>query len=309
MIRVNGIERVRVNPIVEIPATAEPLKPIRCSSWAISSMAPAQNLSTPAAAFRPQLEPPASHYMLRIIKFYTELEKTAQLEAEICDKETKTALNRLLEIDKQKVEMIQQRAKEMVSKQSWSVFETVAQYFTSSSSIVIGMAVSGIAPAAAGFLIAAGGLGLLNRVVSDSCGWEWLVSFFTASCDLQIKIAAQIDSFCLYLSTALAIVGSIGAYQAGVLNLLIQSGRDNAAQKTIQTLSTAGSVMQISTRFGIARMDKTITDIGAELKRQQANSVCVRQEIQTSTANLRKIIDLSEKIADGIKHVIASSPT
>jgi hypothetical protein len=306
MIRVDAIARVRPKPVIEISSIVEAPTAIRCPSPVFSTIAPAQKTSTPAT-FRPQLALPAPHYMYGIIKFYSEMEKSAQLEGQICDRETKASLDRLMEIDKQKVEMFRQRAKELESKQSWSVFETVVQYITSSSSIMIGVAICGMTPVAGGLLIAAGGLGLLNRAISDLGGWELLASQFTASWELQAKISEQIDTYCFYISTALSVAGSIGIYHAGAFKLLSFAGRNKALQKSIQIIGFATGCMQAVARVGLAVLIRRSDIINSDLKRYETYSVSARQSIHTNTASLRRIIELSEKIGESIKHAIASS--
>lgn len=305
MIRVDAIKRVRVHPILELPAPES--KAALASTLAVSSIAPAASMEQSERTLRPRLDPPLPHYMWDIIKFYSEMEKIAAFEGQICDKETKRSLDHLLAIDKQKLEMLQSRIEEIRSRQSWTVFETVAQYISSTSSIAIGLAVSGTVPVAGAFLIAAGGLGLVNRAVSDTGGWHWLASHLAASSELQQKIATQIDSYTVYVSTALAIAGSIGAYYAGALSMF--SNRNTALEKIMLMISYSASALQLTSRYGMARIDKKLMNISAELKNRNTDSFCCRQEIQTNTANIRKVIDLSEKIAECIKRAIASSPT
>lgn len=307
MIRVDARESAHISPILEVSSVA---KPASSSHVSQSTIAPCQlKEAWSSSIFRPMLCPPERHFLLGIMQFYQEMDALAQKESAICEKETKAALDHLLEIDKKKVEMFTDHANRVEAKHSWAVFETVAQYIASSSSIIIGLTISGVVPVAGGFLIAAGGLGLLNRAISDSGGWEWLASRFTASCDLQIKIASQIDSTLVYLSTALSICSAVGAYHAGALSIFYTAGRNEVMNKALQSISTAGSFLQAVTRFGIAKQDRHILQIGANLKITESSSFCARQEIHAHTANLRKVIELSEKISENIKQAIDSSFT
>ena len=307
MIRVHEITCVLPKPIVEIPSIVEASRSVQCCSTTRSTIAPAEEVSIPRA-FHPRLAPPAPHYMWGILKLYSDMENTMRLEGRICERETKIALDRLMEIDKQKIEMFRQRVETMESKQSWSIFETVVQYIASSSSFMIGIALWETAPVAGAFLLAAGGLGLLNRAASDLGLWQLLASQFTASFDLQIKIASQIDTYSLYLSTALSISGSIGLYHAGALNFLTYAGRNKVLQKCLGIIGYASGFIQVITRLELAKMDWTLQTIGAEIKERDTHSFSARQEIQANTANLRRIIELSEKIGESIKQAIASSP-
>jgi hypothetical protein len=309
MIRVDEISQVRRKPIIEIHPFAEAAKPIQYSgSSAVSTIGPAQGLPKPSV-LRPQLAPPELNYMSEIINLYSEMEKIAHLEGQICARETKASLDRLMEIDKQKSEIFRTRTEKMKSMESWGAFQTVVQYIAASSSMMIGSALFfGAAPVAGAFLIAAGGLGLANRAMSDSGMWQLLVRQFTASVDLQIKIASQIDNFCLYLSTALSIAGTIGMYHAGAVNLLTCASRNQALEKCLRTIGQASTFTQLLNRVKQGRIQRSLNIIGSELKTRDADSNCTRQKIQASTANLRKIIELSEKIGESIKQAIASTP-
>jgi len=307
MIRVDGISPISRKPDIEILPVPSPAIPLQAPLAATSSITPSSEIfhSTP---LRPQLAAPDTHYMYAIFKFYKEMERLAGIESQTCDRETKIALDHLKEIDKQKIELVHKHSEEIKLRGSWSYLEIVAQYITSSSSFFIGLALSSTVPIAGGFLIAAGGLGLINRAMSDSGMWEWLVSRFTASFDLQIKIASQIDTCTYALSILLSIASTVGLYNAGVLNMLSFSRRDKILEKSIQVIGSAGTAMQVITRLGGATVDRAAKNIEANIKLMEKNSFSARQQITASTANLRKIIDLSEKISECIKQIIHSSP-
>ena len=307
MIRVDGIERVRVRPIEEIPSSPISIAPIQLPNSAQSTIAPA---AIPdghkPSLLRPSLTAPLVDFMYPIIRVYEEMERLVHLEILTCDRETKNSLNRLMELDKQKIEMLRQRAKDFESRDTWKVFQTVSQYIASSAAIVLGITLLGPAPVASAFLIASGGLGLLNRAVSDSGLWEWVASRFTASVELQRLVSERIDSCMVYLSTALALFGAINAYQAGALALLPDTGRDVVMNKALQILAIGNGALRFISRCGIARMEKKIQNLTQEIKNQETQMVCVRQEIQIRTPNLKRIIELSETIAENVKQAIES---
>ena len=85
----------------------------------------------------------------------------------------------------------------------WGVLQTVLQYFASASAIVFGVALvaSGVGVAAGAFLIAAGGIGLANQIMTDTHAWEALVGFFTKNQELQTKIASRIQTGMVLLSS------------------------------------------------------------------------------------------------------------
>lgn len=309
MIRVEGIEPTRIRPILEVPSVSQATPYVPISLPAISSsIAPAAKTQEESivSPFRPSIKEENAHYMKEVFRFYSEMERLAQMECKLGDLESRAKLDQLMEIDKKRAEMMRDRANEIQSKKTWSALGTIAQYLASASSIAIGITILGAAPIAGGFLIASGVLGLINRFVSDSIGWESIVARFTKSQELQVQYAQRIDSVLVYTSTILSIASTIGAYYAGALGLAYSGGKDKLLGLAVQAISYSGTVAQWASRLGVGNLDYTINNISAELKTQEANQVSIQQEIHVTTDNMRRILELSQKISETIKYAIAS---
>jgi hypothetical protein len=309
MIRVDAIQPARVYRIDEISPSAAPsapILPIRYSSSTIEIAAPAEKETS---RIRPKLkepEKPEIHFMLPLLRIQSEMERLQQKEGAVCEIETTAAMERMQALNVKRMELLRNHAQAIASKQSWSALQTVAQYVASVSSIVLGAAIVSIAPVASWFLIASGAIGLLNRAMTDTGGWQWIVSRFTASKEQQIKIAEWIDSTAVYLSMALSVCGAIGAYQAGAFSLLTQTGRDAIMNKIMQIVTLSSGALQAVSRLGIAQAERNVSYFKAALKESEAASFQAREDVQANVGHLRKMIEITEAISDAVKSAINS---
>ncbi|MBF8262755.1 MAG: hypothetical protein HW387_420 [Parachlamydiales bacterium] len=310
MPRAHAIESTSYRRIETIPFYSPitvPAAPAIDSRSTIAPASRAENISP--SIFRPQLVKPDQHFMLPILDLFTEEEKLIKSESTFGDRDTNNALERLMAIDKKKIEKLAAMHKELDSKKTWSAFETVAQYIASASSIVMGVAVFVECPVAGGFLIAGGGLGLVNRAVSDSGGWEWMAARFTASTELQRRYAERADMCLVFISTALTMAGAIRAYHVGALNAVSANRPEAIMNKALQILTIGGGAIRCATRIGMTRLDQKIFQIKADIKKLDTDKFCTRQEIQTTTENVIRILELSDKLNDSIKQSINASAT
>lgn len=261
------------------------------------------------ALLKPWANTSETHYMLPIIDLYREMQRLAHREFDCCDRDTNGALERLMSIDKKKIEIFRERCKDCESQKKWSAYETLAQYIASTSGILLGAGLLSSAPIAGVFLIAGGGLGLANRVFSDAVGWNCIASRVTASKELQRKYAERIDLCFIYLSTAMAMAGTAGAYHASALTRLFARDPRGMLNKTVKIWTLAGTSLQIIAKIGKAWLDQNIGKLNSDIIKFESDSVSARQEIHATSANLWKILELSEKIGECIKDCIAASET
>lgn len=288
---------------VQIPALFPPVvQPSVSSQSTLQTAEPIENTSLN----RPSLAKPVGHFMYPIIQVFCGMEKLAQLELKNCDTETSHSLNRLIAIDREKIEKLKQVAMDQASRKSWSVFETVTQYVSSCASIVLGSSLFAAAPVAASLLIASGGLALLNRAIIDSGAWEWLVSRFTASIELQRTISSTTDTSLFSISTILGMAGAIGTYYSGALTHLTETGRDVVFNKTSQIISLAGCALESVTRLAMAHLDQKINHVKADLQILDHKITLIQQGIRQSTDQLKKIVQLSEQIDEMSRQIIKS---
>ena len=302
-----AIQRIYSRRIEEIETDTElafsPL-PMPTASTITAARAPDQPM---ASAFRPQLSPPRPYYMWTLVQIGQKMEAIVQKEGINCERDTQASLNRLLAFDRERIEVLQKTAQELSTKESWSVWQTVAQYVATASSIMLGLTVFGASPVAGALLVAAGGLGLLNRAISDSGGWKWLVSYFNASYDLQLKISEGIDSTLTYLSMAMAMAGALGAWHAGAW-ALSAANRDAAMNRTLQVILFYSAFVQQSVRIGISRSEQKSDHLKSDLQVISTHAALARQQIKLDTQQFRNLIELSEEINERLHSLISSIP-
>ena len=279
-----------------------------------STIAPCSAIAS-AISLRPQLAAPescepmiaSSYYMPDLIQLILRMEQIVQQEGRVCDADTQNSLNSLLAIDKARFEAMQKLSNDLTSRQTWSDWQNVAQYVACISSIIVGANICGISPGA-GLLIIAGGIaGLTNRAVSDSGGWEWLAKRFTASVDLQHKIAHGIEITLSSVALLTAFSGTLAAWHTGIL--AINEGRDALMNYALPTVLVIGGALQSFIQLGIAYKDRNIAYFNAEIKTHEVSATTTRQEIRSKSQEFRDLINLSEKIDELVRDAISSMPT
>jgi hypothetical protein len=239
--------------------------------------------------------------MLNIIETYQEMERLVRSEMRSYAQETQSALDGWMRIDHEKFTLWEQNENDFDIKKTCKVFENAFHYITTVSTIIAGLAISSAAPVTAVFLVAAGGLGLLNRTLSNAGGWKWLASRFTASQELQSKIAVQIDT-CLTVSAVLCSFASIAnLYQTGTVRILA-AGLEY--RKVWQAISLTSWVVQSVFWLGYKIIDSKLTHINARLKQLETEGSLRQQEILHPTDNITQLMQLSENINQCIQQYI-----
>jgi hypothetical protein len=273
-----------------------------------STIEPSQRaLEAPTRHFRISLEPPSgNHFLWDIIQLYVDLEKTYRaMETSTCEKDINEYLQRLNDINKNQKEVFDEKIRQLEAQKPWSQLGTILQYISSITCFMVGVAVVTVSPWAGGFLIAAGAIGFTNRMMSDLRGWEWIVSCFSESQELQKQLAARIDTSLTYISLALTVVGTIGAYHAGALSLLAAGEKYAVFIRSIQIISHCATAMQIVVQFRGKLYEKRIFFLQAAHKENNAIYNILLEKIPSRSESLQKTIELTNKISDVIKQAIA----
>lgn len=306
---VAGIEPVRRLRINEIEPLGAPL-PLAAVPPGISG-ASSLAASTPIdkiydALRRPFLPLPHPYYMTEILRVEREMNRLIKIEGALLDKEIRSDLDRIEELNRKKIELLRQRAHELESKAKWSAWQTVTQYVASATSIVTGFGclATGAGTTAGMFLIASGGLGLVNRIGADVGAWEFITGYFTETRQAQIRLAERVEFGFSALSVGLAITGSIGAYHARAIELLSLS-RDQILQAAT-ALGLLNTVTQGTLRARESFSNARALCVGADVKKLTAESHILKEQVSTQTEIVRKMIQLSDEIDRIAKQAISS---
>lgn len=168
-----------------------PIQPSRAPSGisAASSIDKAEGEAPPR--HRPQLEPPKRHYMLDLLEVHQGIEGVVSKEIIVFKKQSQNDMAQIEKLEKQREEALRRNAEDSASQGRWSVLGHVAQYLASGASIAVGMSMGPTGWGA--LLIGSGVVGIGNRVVQDTVGWQTMASWFTKSVENQKRLANQIE--------------------------------------------------------------------------------------------------------------------
>lgn len=290
-----------------VPSDIQPYrKPIDTNS----SLSIAEPVSV-IPQFRPELSAPVKpepqkHFMIGILQTHQETERLAAQNTGLFEREVKAEMAEIDRATAEKQEALHRAAKENETRNTWGVLATVAQYITSASSVVLGIAcvASGVGTAPGALLIASGGLGLVNRAMHDTGGWETVVSWFTKSEELQTKIAQKIEMGAFFLSLGLGLAGGIWAYNAGAFAAAANAGRQTFMGKVGQAVGLGSAFMGAGSRLGGAVVEKRIAHLQARIRELETQMTAGHQNVYQTSADAEKMIDTVQMIGDEIAKAI-----
>jgi major membrane immunogen (membrane-anchored lipoprotein) len=251
------------------------------------------------------IEPVKNDFMWDLFRLEAAFNQLAKNHFEIASRDANDQLKELDSISCQKKELLRQKADELASQHKWNIIQNVAQYISSTSAIVLGLSVISAAHAAGWFLLAAGGLGLFNRISSDTGAWRWAASHFTSSHESAAKLSRQIERGAEFTALAIAVIGMINAYHLGAL---AWQGRDLFMSKLLQAVTFASVAISAAARLGIALSDKKAASAKADLKEKEGRAVSIRIDLRQNTDEIVHFNDIAAAIDAAIKQAILSRP-
>src|SRR3990167_7210609 len=246
--RLDDIRDYQKDVVIPIPT------PLGISS--VSSIAPSSTVA-PLSTSR--------NRMLDILRTQQKTEMLSEKEIEQIDHEIEANFASIERLSAEQEEALKKEAEEAASRDTWGVLATVAQYIVSGSSVILGIASisSGIGMAPGLLLVVSGGLGLTNRVMHDTQGWEAIAAWMTQSEELQYKIAQTMEMSLFVLSLGAGIAGGVWAYQTGAFASAVQADSQTVTAKIGQTLGLSGGALQVGSRVGETLAEKRISDLKA----------------------------------------------
>lgn len=302
--------RVRALQAASNQSELQPLPKIALPATGVSSIAPASKKAESSVSHvRPQLAAPSTYAMPALIHSHQETERVTYKGTKIFEININQEIANLDRLNVEKEEALQKVAKEVQSKNTWSVFSTVAQYIVSASVLVLGAAclASGVGTAPGALLIASGALGLANRIMHDTGGWEAVVSWFTKSEELQHKIARNIEMGMFFLSLGLGLAGGIWAHAAGAFSTAMEAGRQSMMAKIGQSVGLAGGFMGAGSRIGGAIKERNIAHLQARIREIEAQTTTIQQTIYQYSTGMEKLIESPQAIGDEVRKAVSTS--
>jgi hypothetical protein len=285
-------------PSKNLAASGKSAAPSGLSS--ISSIATAKVSEREARRNRPILELPGRHYMLEVIDLEKISEDTVTREAKYFRADTTARNERIQKLEQDVLDALQRQAEEEAKRNSWSVLGSVAQYLLSLVTIAAGVAVLAVNPVAGGLMIAAGGLGLVNKAVHDFSGWDKLTAWFTESKELQQSIGSKIELGFNALSVALGIAGgtvACFASNAGAIGLAMKEG---FAAKAATGIGLGAGVVKGTSELGRSIAEKNASEnrADASLTRSRIEIEQLEQADDSSTA--KNFVEMPGQLAAAI---------
>ena len=272
-------------------------------------------------SFRPELVLPKIHFMIPLLEIQKELDELSKEETKVIGKDIQNHLNLVKQLNTARIQQLQELAKELSSRSTWSKFLTVAQYITTFSTFALGLTLGPASLVGAAF-IAGGGLGLFNRVMTDAGAYRTVAAYCNYSKQSQIAIEKNIDFAAQTLSTGLIIGSTIYSFYltgpALSSEFIKQSAKkvswekaksliatnDSSWKAAMAVTSTVSSGAQHGARIVVAKDDYNIAHLNANLKQLQNRVDLLKYDSQHSAKEIDQWVKLSEKISEITKEAI-----
>ena len=288
------------------PIQAVPFEPIlsvqKLPSFSYDSSIAPSNAMPSLSPHRPKL----AHPMLGLIKLHQKMEEQSGRCADHFSREVERDQTEIERLQKEKEKALLDHAKEMALRNSWSTYANIAQYLTSTASFILGIASisSGIATPAGILLIASGGLGLANRVMTDVGGWKAVASWFTKSEELQRKIASRIDMGGFFLSMGMGLAGGIWAVSTGALTAAAAASQNTIMNQVATIVGVAGATLRTALQFGKAQSEKKLAYLKANLIEQDTNITLSSTHLSEESKRMERLLESTYAMTRTLKQAV-----
>lgn len=279
--------------------------PSKTSAQPISAASTLTKTKTPLPSLfhRPELAHP--NYMREVLSVQPAVENTLRRQLDLFRGDSAQGTKSLEELQEAKETALRNYAEEIATKNSWSVLSKVSQYIASSSTIFMGVTIGGWAGVA---LIASGGLGLGNRAVHDTVGWQAVTGWFTKNQEIQKSLAQKIEMGSFYLSLGLGLAGGMWAYKTGALALRQGSSiYAVAASKIGKVIGTATTISGTAANFGESYASKKVENLRADLKVIEADITKKNQNMSDLCREVSDVLDTTETVTDAMGKLVTAS--
>jgi hypothetical protein len=253
----------------------------------------------PVPQTRPMLPAP-KHIMLDVLSSHMETERLSGKAAKIFDTDITQGLADLEKISAEKQEALENEARSAKARATWSTLSIVAQYISSAGLIALGASSGGITSA---LLIAAGGIGILNRAAHDTNLLQAATAWYTKSAELQKKITNNIEMGAFFLQMGLGLAGGFAAWQTGALAAAQISGTA-IKTKTASIITGASGVLSTGSKVGASYYDKQIAYLQAQLKELDKDATLGNQEVTETAQSLSKMVEQNQNEAEELRKMI-----
>jgi hypothetical protein len=253
---------------------------------------------------RPQLEPPkgldeetgnktGSSYLRLVLDTHGSMEEMISACTDDLDAKTRRNMDELGKLQEDKIKAIEEYTRELTNKESWGTLQTLARYLAYASSLTIGVSLisSAVASPAGYLLIAAGGLGLVGSIASDTGLWTSLAAHLTKSVETQKQLAQSIELAVNLIPLGLGLTGSLMASPA-------------YAPTAFAWMSAA---LSASAKLGGSWSEKKFNEILAKVEEMNTKILLVQEESKALSSHMKQTLEMARLITQETTRILSDS--
>lgn len=210
-------------------------------------------------------------------------EKTNYQQISLFSDQVTSNLEQFRKLNKEKSEALKEHAVNVSTYSTWNTAKKVANYFGSAISTATGFVTFPVNPILGGVFITSGAIGLGNRVLSDTGGWNKITGYFEPNKEKQETISRQIDNTLNIASTGLGLLSfSVGAYQ-GIGTILSKAGSiiQQAGGRVSALINGVSSYGSYNSQKHVEKSSSVITNF-------EKKQLLLKNEITTKTSNIKE---------------------
>lgn len=232
-------------------------------------------------------------------------EELCAAHVDFISQRTKANSAELDRIHEQKVIEIKKALEGKDKETTWEFFSNIMSYFLSAASVVLGsiLVSTGVASVAGSFLIAAGGLGLVDRVAQDTGAYKTIISYFTKSQEMQQNISNWISTTVFFVTVGLGLTGGVmGNFAAGLESARASLDAVRAAQKLELALGLAKAGMNT----GKGWAEKEIAKVNKALTILEGRIFWVKHDLEQNGSEAKNTLEMMQIIQKQSREAIAA---
>lgn len=244
-------------------------------------------------------------YLKVVLKLHALAEEVAGSHIGHISKQIRQDSAELEQLNLKKTEEIRKHVLEVSKDSTWSFLSNIFQYFLSTATIVLGgiLVGTGVGATAGAFLIAAGGLGLLDRVAKDTGAYIAIASYFTKSLEMQQRIANWITTTILFATIGLGVTGGImSSLSTGIEVARNSMTAVDAAKKVEIAIGLASAGVAV----GKTHSDKQTAQIQKSLQLIEGRIFLMKQDLQRWGSEAKNTISMMQAISTQTRQSIAA---
>ena len=244
-------------------------------------------------------------YLKVVLKLHNLVEEVSAKHMRHISKQIRADSELLDQLNIKKTEEIRKHVLEASKESTWSFLGKIMQYFLSAATIVLGgvLVATGVGATAGAFLLAAGGLGLVNSIANDTGAYMAIASYFSKSHEMQERIASWITTMVLFATIGLGVSGGVmTAMSSGVEAARASMTAVDAAKK----LEVAIGLASGGVALGKSYSDHTNAQITKSLQLIEGRIFLMKQELQKNASEAKNTISMMQAITNQTRQAITA---